>query len=195
MTKKDIAKSLTKYIRFEVDEDVALQGLDNFEHLLKYIGENLDFGRAYYAGNAYIAIKERTNEILGVQNLKISRLRTSKNEVKSIRQCFKIVGFKRGKYLMKIPFKVIFIFRAIVSLVSDISKEKPIPQDLLPVVGLSYGIAFYNKYITEYSEHVDEIRKNLDEDPLNPTLKCQAELQNDFISMDSPFMAIFEVRR
>ena len=80
-------KSLTKYIRFEVDEDVALKGLDNFEHLLEYIDENMDFGRDHYAGNAYVTIKKKTNEILGVQNWKISKLGTSKNEVKSIRRC------------------------------------------------------------------------------------------------------------
>lgn len=192
MKKSYIEKSLTKYIRFEVSEKVAIQGSANFEHLLEYIGENMDFGREYYVGNAFIAIRKRTDEILGVSNLKISKLRTSKTEVKSIRQCFKKINFrKKGKYLMKIPFKVTYIFEAIISLVEDISQEKPIPQDLLPLVGLSYGVAFYKKYIDEYSVHIDEIRNDFIEDPLNPTLKCRVELQNDFTAISSPFMVIF----
>ena len=191
MKKSYIEKSLTKYIRFEVDEDIALKGRDNFEHLLEYIGENMDFGRDYYAGNAYVAIKKRTNEILGVQSWKTSKLRTSKNEIKSIRQCFKKISFKKGKYVMKIPFKVTYIFEAIISLVNDISREKPIPQNLLSVEGLSYGVAFYSKYIDEYLEHFDEIKIDFKEDPLNPTLRCRAELQNDFTAISSPFMVIF----
>lgn len=191
MKKSYMEKSLTKYIRFEVDEDVALKGLDNFEHLLEYIGENMDFGRDYYAGNAYVAIKKKTNKILGVQNWKISKLKTSKNEVKSIRQCFNKIGFQKGKYLMKIPFKVTYIFEAIISLVNDISREKPIPQNLLPITGLSYGVAFYSKYIDEYSEHLDEIKNDFNEDPLNPTLRCRIELHNDFTAISSPFMVIF----
>lgn len=191
MKKSYIEKTLTKYIRFEVNEDIALKGLDNFEHLLEYIGENMDFGRDYYAGNAYVAIKKRTNEILGVQNWKTSKLRTSKYEIKSIRQCFKKIGFKKGKYLMKIPFKVTYIFEAIISLVNDISREKPIPQNLLSIAGLSYGVAFYSKYIDEYLEHLDEIKNDFNEDPLNPTLRCRVELQNDFTAISSPFMVIF----
>ena len=191
MKKSYIEKTLTKYIRFEVNEDIALKGLDNFEHLLEYIGENMDFGRDYYAGNAYVAIKKRTNEILGVQNWKTSKLRTSKYEIKSIRQCLKKIGFKKGKYLMKIPFKVTYIFEAIISLVNDISREKPIPQNLLSIAGLSYGVAFYSKYIDEYLEHLDEIKNDFNEDPLNPTLRCRVELQNDFTAISSPFMVIF----
>ena len=102
MKKSYIEKSLTKYIRFEVSEKVAMLGSDNFEHLLEYIGENMDFGRYYYVGNAFIAIRKRTDEILGVSNLKISKLRTSKTEVKSIRQCFKKINFRKS--IIKIIF-------------------------------------------------------------------------------------------
>lgn len=194
MKKLYLEKSLAKYICFEVDEEIAKTSVDNFENLLNYIGTNIDYGKDYYAGNAYLAIRKKTDEILGIQNFKISKLRTSKQEVKSIRQCFKRKFIRRNKYIMKIPFKVSFIFEAIILLVSDINKEKPVPQNLLPLIGLSYGIAFYKKYIDEYMEHLDEIKDDYNNDPDNPTLKCRIELQNDFNSLSSPFAIRFQRR-
>lgn len=192
MKKSYLKNTPIKYIRFEVEEDIAKKDLDNFENLLKYIGNNIDFGRDNYAGNAYLAIIRRTNEILGLQNPRINRLRTTKSEVKSIRLCSEKKILKNGKYIMKIPFKVSYIFEAIISLINDITKDTPIPHDLIPFIGLSYGIAFYSKYISEYRDHYEEVKEDFNKNPFSASCKCKIELKNDFTSMDSPFIVIFQ---
>ena len=73
MDKQDLRKlsvKCIKYATFRVDASTALKGAENFEDLLRFIGVHKNYGRSYYAGNAYEAIRIRTDEILRLSNPK-----------------------------------------------------------------------------------------------------------------------------
>lgn len=194
MDKQDLRKlsvKCIKYATFRVDASTALKGAENFEDLLRFIGVHKNYGRSYYAGNAYEAIRIRTDEILRLSNPKKSELRTRKREIQSIRQCFKCLLASSNEYKLKIPFKAEYIFQAIISLVDEICKEQALPLELRCFHGLTYGEVFYKKHIDEYMAHLDEVKEDYLNYSSNTLVKCRYQLYNDFTASSSSFMVVF----
>lgn len=186
MKKEYLEMEKYKYIHFKVSSDSVSYLNNSFEKLFRYIGENIDMGRKRYEGNAYAAIRKRTDELLLISNRKCCRLKTSKYEIKTIRKCF---GHPYAKnYVMKIPFKSTYIFSAIIELVNDIKQRTAFPNDLNRFISLCYGFAFYNDYIKTYESCYDEIKMDYHRNEMGI---CMIELHNDFNSDDSPFMVEF----
>ena len=96
----------------------------------------------------------------------------------------------RGKhYYIRIPYKISYIFTAIINIVSEICQTEPIPHELENCVGQTYGMSFYSYYI----EHYDLMyRQKFKEDAriyierVNP-----ARIYNDFHSANSVFHKLF----
>lgn len=185
MEKQLLKKEITKYARFGVTPEIAITGYDNFELLFKYIGDNSNANRKNYEGRAYYEIRKETDKLLKLTFIKDKKLKTSKAEVKTLRKCFKdIVG---NNYTMKIPYKISYIFKAIINIVERIEKTNPLPYELTHVLGLCYGVAFYEKYIKTYNRYYDEIKTDY---LLTNSCRCRYELKNDFESITSPFAVI-----
>lgn len=187
MNKKMLKNELTKYARFIVSPETAITGYDNFELLFKYIGENSDANRKTYEGRAYYEIRKETDNLLKVSFIKDRKLKTSKSEVKTLRKCFK--NLLEDNYTMKIPYKISYIFKAIINIVERIETTKPLPYELTHVIGICYGVAFYNKYINTYNKHFDKIKNDF---LLTNYCRCRLELKNDFESPASPFAEIIK---
>ncbi len=187
MNKKLLKHSIIKYMKFE--EEIPNCYNINFDYLLKYIGDNNDICRSKDnpIANAYIAIKKKTDELLGV-NYKNDPLRTRKAEIKSVRMCFKNI-FDKKHLIMKIPFKISYIFEAIICLVEQIEKRVPLPNELACLKYETYRSNFYNSY---YSKYINWYLSNEGiECRADTNYKKENELYNDFNSEGSPFLHEF----
>ena len=192
MDKKLLQNCIQKYIRFEISPSLANENDGNFEKLLEFIGEHIDCGKASNISNAYKAIRDKTNALLKVTKFSKYTLKTSKREITAVRQCFskKVVFIKTNTYLMKIPFKVEYIFKAIITLVAEIKRDKGIniPQSLNAVHSLCYGMAFYKKYIKTYESKYTTFSKEIQESGIyTPDEKCQLALYDSFFADTTPF--------
>lgn len=201
MDKKLLANAQQKYILFEVDEAFAQSCTIRIEFLFKYIGthsKNETNGKKtvnknrkkehHIIGEAYKLIRARADQLLGVKS-KMDKLRVSKQEVKSVRQCFSCWAIRKGNYYqLKIPFKIWHIFKAITLIVEETKKEHPLPDELKEAVGKTYRVGFCNGQIEQYLDNYDRIVTDAIDDSVS---RCRCELLNDFESITSPFQEIF----
>lgn len=173
-----------KYYRIDVYDNYDNK---NFRLLLEFIGNNFDYGRNN-DGNAYRAICIEANKLLGCWRGAPKNLKVSKKEIKTISST---ITNNRGKVCLKIPYKISYIFKAIINIVEKIKSDKNIklPKELKHVYNLTYGIAFYSEHICQYKGKYQEI---LDHDKDEPGHKLKKELHNDFESYNSVFYSIFK---
>ena len=182
--KKDLLLYPGKYLWLQISEEYSNI---NFSLLLDFIDEYSEYGKEHKYGNAYYRIRKESNKIFGVGFYSPMKLKTSKMEIKSILNS-KISKID-GKSYLKISFKISYIFKAIVNIICDIEKDNNItlPSNLRQTINLTYGIAFYNKYIEAYDSFFDELQENY----INSVgYRLKAELNNDFHSENSVFNTI-----
>lgn len=182
--KKDLLLYPGKYLWLQISEEYSNI---NFSLLLDFIDEYSEYGKEHKYGNAYYRIRKESNKIFGVGFYSPMKLKTSKREIKSILNS-KISKID-GKSYLKISLKISYIFKAIVNIICDIEKDNNItlPSNLRQTINLTYGIAFYNKYIEAYDSFFDELQENY----INSVgYRLKAELNNDFHSENSVFNTI-----
>lgn len=159
ISKRDTLYGLFKYMWIEIPEQYVNY---NFSELLKFI----DSYSEYYEkckpyGNAYQRIKEVSNRLYGVGRYSNPKLKTSKREIRSILQS--VTSKVNGRYYIKIPYKIAYIFNAIVLIVDEIITNngiKMLPPTLKNTIGLTYRAAFYMHHTTVYDVWFEVLRKN-----------------------------------
>lgn len=90
-----------------------------------------------------------------------------------------------SKVYLKIPYKISYIFKAIIDIVDEIeSNGVALPSELAHTVDVAYGIVFYGKYIDTYDSFSEELQDN---NRKFVGYRLKAELNNDFHCEDSIF--------
>lgn len=183
---RDLLEIDAKYITIELEGELTRYRNEHFEDLLIYIGAHYPAGTRNEIGCAYKKIKEKTDELLLVSKRNNRRIKTSKREIASIRQAkYSLIKSTDEHYYIRIPYKVSFIFAAIISIVDEISREDSSPAILRDCIGHTYRENFYEKHISEYLRMYHAVFKPqalLDEMYSDP-----AKLYNDFFSVGSVF--------
>ena len=173
-------------IKLEDKDSIETRLNTDFDKLLFFIGQNRPYKNRNEYGSAYIAIKQKTNELLGLTKKDLI-LRTSKKEIASIRYYYKNLNIQennKSPYVVKIPFKLEYIFRAIVILVEEIeSKGIDIPDNLKHLVKQLYKTAFYNKQKEAYNDKYTTIPERF---------IAQRALHDDFDNPDSSLNRVFQ---
>ena len=198
MNKRLLLSTFYKHLKIKV-EDMPNRENSSFGLLLNYIGKNNDVPKFFSSkldpvyvniSKAYDIIQKRTDELLGNKNLERPtiygfiikcKLKTSQKEIASIRY---FINDRRETYA-RIPYRVVFIFSAIVAILKEMkNRDNPpqIPDELKEYINKTYKSAFYNKQIEAYNRKYNEF-------PIEDEIK--RELKNDFESPDSPFRKIF----
>ncbi|MBQ3842077.1 MAG: hypothetical protein II820_05250 [Ruminiclostridium sp.] len=182
VTKEQLKKAENKYAGFVVNSREVDYYNKNFNSLMEFIGQNYNMGRCTAVGNAYAVIRQYTDRALGVNTKKKCKLKTSKQEIKSIRKCF---GFEcKKEYTMRIPYKISYIFKAINEIMNELQKKGIcINEELKEFVDRCYSESFYSDYIKTYNDNYDEI----EQDSISEEVcECVPELYNDLNSPKSP---------
>jgi len=184
--KRDLLLNPTNYLWLEVSEDYSNT---NFMHLLEFIEEYSDYGKDSRYGNAYYIIRKTSNELFGVGRYSPVKLKISKREIKSIRSS--VMCYYNGKKYIKIPYKISYIFKALILIVEEIEKKNNIglPDKLSTVINLTYRIGFYEKQVEIYDSYFEEIREN---NLTKEGYRLKVELNNDFHSEGSIFNTIIQ---
>lgn len=161
MSKVNIKKITYPYINIELlNKDCAEDIGANLSQLYLYIDRHKNMGSTYEYGNAYRAIKEKANNLMGRKDIKIS-----KRQVISVRRYFTILG--TNKYI-KVPYTLYYIFKAIFEIVDDLKAEYPLPDELKKFVGQIRRDIFYKEqsdlFAIWYPEHRDELTRGLYDD-------------------------------
>lgn len=171
-----------KYFRVSLPTGTTQIGNDNFEKLLFFIGQHMPYKDKEEIGSAYMAIRKKTNALLGLDWRNVV-LRTSKREVASLKRYFNTDQNTSSIYV-KIPFKVAYIFKAVSILIEEIHQDGfEIDANLKPFVDMTYSDAFYKEYINAYDDIVEDI-------PATKT--AQRALNGDFHNANSPMNKIFK---
>ena len=185
MDKKLIfAEGPNKYYRVSLPDNTSNSGNADFNKLLFFIGTYKQYRDREAIGSAYMAIRQKTNQILGL-DWRNPILRTSKREVQAIRFYYQKTENRTTKLYVKIPFKVAYIFKAVAEIVKEIqdTKKVGIPAELQPLVDQTYLIAFYKEYAEAYDNSYNTI-------PLD--MEAPRALNNDFHGTYSPLNAVFK---
>lgn len=179
MDKKLIfAQGYYKYYRASLPIGTPNSGNENFENLLTFIGEQMPYKDRNAIGSAYVAIKKKTNSLLGV-NWWNHVIKTSNNEIASIRFFYETTD---SILYVKIPYKIDYLFKAIALLVDEIKASgAEIPLNLKPLVDKTYLLAFYNPHRSAYS---------LNKDSIDVKHEAQKALIDDF---ESPVGALNQI--
>jgi hypothetical protein len=180
ITKKNLLLHPEKYFWIEITDPYFNS---NFLKLLKFIDSNVDYGKDHDLGNAYYCIRNRTNKLLGVGPGSPVYIKTSKREIRTIRLSVE-KGLLAKKNYLRIPYKVSYIFKAIIDIVEELSQKVPIPSDLSQCISNTYKIAFYNKHISTYNTYFNSINENNLHDP---GYAIKVALNDDFNSPNSVF--------
>lgn len=182
--KKNLLLSPRKYLWLQIPEEYSNI---NFSLLLDFIDKYSEYGKENKYGNAYYRIRKESNKLFGVGLYSPMKLKTSKREIKSIMNS--VISKINGNNYIKISFKISYIFKAIITIIDNIKKDNNIklPNSLNHTINVSYGIAFYSKYINVYDSFFDELQE-ASIDSVGYSLKV--ELNNDFHSESSIFNTI-----
>ncbi len=178
ITRKELIKCPEKYLRIPINDQY-----DNemFSIILKYIDKNSQYiGREHEFGNAFVRIKARTNELLGITVGTPLYARTSKREIRSILENF-YKGKIRNRELF-FTYKISYIFRAIIDIINEISEENPLPKELSSKDS-TYAI-FYERHISEYNAVYKELTEKAKG---NKGYEFKLELNNDFNAENNIF--------
>lgn len=178
-----LSEGYNKYYRVSLPNDTLNSENVNFDKLLFFIGTHRPYHNRNEIGSAYMAIRQRTNELLKL-DWRNPVLRTSKREVAAIRVYYKQKSKNAGSLFVKIPFKVAYIFKAVAQIVEEIHNDGfNIATELQPLVDKTYLIAFYKEHADAY----DSCRKDI---PTN--MQAQRALNDDFHGLYSPLNAVFK---
>ena len=191
MTIKQLSEINYRYVRIRIDGDSTRYENINFTNLLKFIGENYPINNRDPIGCAYKIIQKETDKLLKVSWGSNWNLKTSKREVSSIRQAkYWLLERQENHYYIRIPYKISFIFSAIISIVNEIKKTKPIPHELANCVGAVYGASFYAFHMDQY----DRMYRNQFRDAarLYDARQNPALLYDEFHSPNSIFSCLFQ---
>lgn len=180
--KKDLLLNPRKYLWLPIEETEYSN--INFSLLLEFIEKYSEYGRETPYGNAYYRIRQKSNQLFGIGRYSPRKLKTSKWEIKSI-MCATVSKIN-GKAYLKIPYKVSYIFKAIIDIVNEIEENNNVklPSNLMHTINVTYGVAFYEKYIDTYDAFAEELQDNNRE---FVGYKLKAELNNDFHCENSVF--------
>lgn len=152
----------------------------DFDNLLFFIGQHKPCENKSEIGSAYAIIREKTNELLGVSKKDLIR-RTSKKEISSIRFFYKNYNIQKNEnfpYIAKIPFKLEYIFRAIIMILEEIEAEgNCIPSNLEHLVNKTYKMAFYREQKEAYEDRYKTIPEEYE---------TQRAIKDDFDEPNSP---------
>ncbi len=179
ITKKDLLRNPANYLWLQIPEQYSNI---NFSLLLDFIEYYSDFGKDNRYGNAYYIIRKEANKFFGVGRYSPRKLKISKYEIKSLRNSY--TSKLNGKQYLKIPYKISYIFKAIISIIENIKIQNNVElsPDLQHTLNLTYRIAFYEKYVATYDAFYQEILKlNFN----SSGYRLKAELHNDFHSEGS----------
>lgn len=192
--RKNLILSPDKYLRLTIDEDY--QNI-NFAILLDFIDQyapqrkntSIHTQTIYKYGNAYAYIRQKTNELLGISRTPFAYIRTSKREIKSILSHIQSLA---GKKYIKIPYKISYIFAALIVIIEEIQKnfKVQLPTNLQSVYNLTYGLAFYSYHINVYDSFYNRTIKSKNNTESGYFVK--SELNNDFHSENSIFHTILK---
>jgi hypothetical protein len=183
ISRKELMYHPEKYINIPIEKEYLN---DNFYKLLQYIDRNVEGKSEHPLGNAYFRIRKEANKLLGVGKGTPRYVRTSKREIRSIRQSFKSI--LQGDTI-KIPYKISYIFKAIILILDDIEEE--IPNELHSCIGLMYSVAFYSQHISVYRSRYSEIASRAINEP---GLKMKKKMIDEFESGNSVFNTRFVKR-
>lgn len=162
MSKVKITNVTYPYINIELEDDKIAEKVGvNLSRLYLYIDEHKNMGRFFTYGNAYKAIKEQANRLMGRHDAKIS-----KRQVASLRKFYTILGTNRH---IKIPYSQYYIFKAIFEIVDRLKSEYPLPDDLEIFVGKIRREVFYYEQSELFSNwyrgnNRDELTRALHDD-------------------------------
>ena len=177
------AEGCNKYYKASLPTGISNYGNENFYKLLQFIGMHRPYGDKNEIGSAYIVIRQRTNQLLGL-SWSNRVLRTSKREVVALRRYFNKGGKNSEELFVKIPFKVAYIFMAIAQIIEEIhSAGFDIPTSLKSLVNETYSKAFYKEYVNAYDNSKDDIPEDK---------AAQKALNNDFHGPFSPLNTVFK---
>lgn len=148
---KELRQIGFRYVRIRLDGQIDRYINADFTKLLNYIGEHYPMNNRNPIGCAYTIIRKETDKLLHVCGSCNRDLKTSKREVSSIRMAKYWIAEKRNNhYYIRIPYKISFIFAAIINIIGELAKKYPIPTNLNDCIDQAYGLSFYKFYITEY---------------------------------------------
>ncbi len=182
--KKDLLLYPRKYLWLQIPEEYSNI---NFSLLLDFIDKYSEYGKENKYGNAYYRIRKETNRLFGIGFYSPTKLKTSKREIKSIMNS--VISKIDGQNYIKISFKISYIFKGIISIVDEIQKSNNVKlsDNLKHTINITYGVAFYEKYIDTYDVFFEDIQEN----NINSVgYRLKAELNNDFHSENSIFNTI-----
>lgn len=183
MDKKLIyGQGYNKYLRISLPKETTNTVNANFDELLKFIGKYIPYKDKDPIPSAYMVIRKKTNQLLGL-DWRNQILRTSKREIAALRFYYKNNDLEHP-LLIKMPYKLAYIFKAILLLVEEIkAKGVSIPSELTPLINKTYRLAFYSQQTKAY----DAIENKLHEDA-----EAQLALYGDLHNANSPLNQIFE---
>lgn len=187
---QELSKIHFRYVRIRLDNEYTRYENIDFTNLLVFIGKNNPIGDRNAIGCAYRVIQKETDRLLHVSWLKNHNLKTSKREISSIRMSKYWIPEGRGKhYFIRIPYKISYIFTAIINIIKKISETEAIPHELEKCIGLAYGVSFYAYHIEKYDLMY---RQRFKEDArLHIERSNPAKLFNEFHSHNSVFEVLF----
>lgn len=154
ITKKELLLSTSNYLWLEIPDEYSNI---NFSLLLDFIEKYSDYGKDRLYGNAYYIIRKESNKLFGVGRYSPRKLKISKHEIKSIRNSF--ISRMNHRTYIKIPYKISYIFKAIISIVEKIKTENNVTlsADLQHTINLTYKIAFYQKPVAVYDAYFQDL--------------------------------------
>lgn len=206
LTPRRIEEIPYHYVRITLEDEIERYININFDFLLKTIGSHFPVSGKDDIGSAYIRIQEETHKVIkeakdkwmeenkGKRNkTKVIHfpynLHVSKQEIKSIRFAKEwLIG--KDKFYIRIPYKVSYIFIAIINLVDKMKQLNfSIPDELKRCVNNTYAVSFYNKYIDEFRKKYNgDYKKHSNQEAMG----YPAELyESDFDATNNVFQRVF----
>lgn len=190
MTIKELSEINYRYVRIRLDGQTLRYENINFTNLLQYIGKHYPMNGRDPIGCAYKIIQKETDKLLHVSWGCNWKLRTSKREISSIRLSkYWLIEGKENHYYIRIPYKISYIFTAIISIVHNLSNIEPIPEELKTCINTAYGFSFYRLHIKEYDGMF--MQKFKEDATLSDARKNPALLYDEFHSPVNVFQTIF----
>lgn len=187
---KELRQIGFRYVRIRLDGQNNRYENINFTNLLLFIGKHYPINDRNPIGCAYTVIRRRTDKLLHVSWNCNWKLKTSKKEISSIRFAkFWPIENTDNHYYIRIPYKISFIFTAIINIVSELSEQIPIPSSLDNCLGVAYGLSFYAFHMEQY-DHMYR-RQFRDDAKYSDSRKNPAKLYNDFHSPNNVFQQVF----
>lgn len=189
MTLREIkAQGYCKYYKPVVDPNKTDDNVcenESFSNLLHFIGENIPYRDRAPIPSAYVVIRQETDKLLRLP-ARYWYLKTSKREVASMRFVFSpiLTSIQGEERFVKIPYKTLFIFEAIVSLLKKIKESGVVlPENLKEFVGKTYLEAFYQTHADAFLYSFQGRQEEL--------VGVFATLNNDLNDEESPLQKQF----